>query len=1623
MAIKALIELGVPPPGKRGSKLAYQIPAAEFILDSFSKHFASDNADASSVSRYSELQFSESGKLLGCKMLEYFLQKNLVVNHPSGERTFHVLHYLHAGASAEEKEFMAFDQGEPFRYLSGAGGRGQHPQTVRADAIKFTKLKMAFRNVGLAKKQVANICQVLAAILHLGNVEFYQESSRTADAASVSNPHALELAARFLGVPSKSLQEALTFKTKMIRHEVCTILCDTDGATANRDELAKNLYGLLSSWLCEQINSKLSRDDFDAYVGLVDIPGYVNLPARNANSLDQLVVNFANEYLHHWCLHSIFESQRDEYIDEGISQLAPEVSYFDNSESLRLFLNQPGGLIHIIDDQTRRMPKKTNHTMVDAFGKRWGNHPAFKVGPVGRSGFATFTVSHYAGPVTYTSEDLLEKNDEAVNPDFVSLLKGSSAGEAPLRSVSESGPASTPTSSSPGSSSSFIRALFSSNTLKTQMDPRNQRAVVAAQQSIEPTRAPSVRRPNRGGPLRRAGTMRRGAGGDDDEEDDYGDVPGAVSGVGKEGKGSNAICGVMGEFRSAFETLFETFGDTKPWFVFCLRPNESQLPNQVDGRVLKEQVASLGLAEMARKLASDFSVSMTYSEFCQRYADTPSLQAIGMSDAVGGEARQKFSSAKEVMDWDDYQAAAGRVKAFLAYASFRELEDELRVMDPDEMRAHEKRVLADEQGLARQEYIDPYSPEGLLDESSRYNADDNRDVFTEHDPVSHTRNINTGDEATGEARDGDALLAPPDPFNGDVRSLRSDATGAGPASVAESDVYAPSHNMFADLAPTADGGEKAGAGAGADEEVARKMDEGAVAEEVPSTGRRKQWIVLTWMLTFWLPSFVLKAAGLKRPDIRQAWREKLAINMMIWFTCGCAVFVIAVLGRVICPTQHVYNAQEFASHKNPKHAFTSIRGEVFDLTKIAASHRETIPVVPTKQIMRYAGQDATPIFPVQVNALCNGVTGSVSPWVQLTSTNETDSNMQYHDFRSIHTNDARPDWYYEQMWVMRYQGRVGFMGYSKSQVKDFVGDGRIVAIYNDKVYEITDYVNQGDQGVLQAPKGQQVPDGVDAKFLHGSVVALFKSAQGGDITKKLDGLKIDPAIKERQRACLRNLYLIGEVDHRNDAACKFANYILLALSMLMVAVIGFKFLAALQFTSRRTPTDHDKFVICQVPCYTEGDEEIRKTVNSIAAMRYDDKRKLLLIICDGMIVGSGNDRPTPRIVLDVLGANPNVDPEPLSYLSLGEGSKQHNMAKIYSGLYEHLGHVVPYIVVAKCGTSAERGRPGNRGKRDSQLVLMRFFNKVHFGLPMTPMELEMYHQIKNVIGVNPSFYEYLLQVDADTEVDTQCLNHYISFFTNDKKVIGLCGETALNNAKQSFITMLQVYEYYISHYLTKAFESLFASVTCLPGCFSMFRLRTPDTHRPLFISSAVVDEYSENRVDTLHTKNLLHLGEDRYLTTLVLKHFPQYKTQFVSAAKCKTTAPDAWQVLLSQRRRWINSTVHNLFELIWTPGLCGFCCVCSFPFFFFSFFSVLFPTLWFVLRWAATHMRKSTWGCLWPEENQPRESGRESESMDMECVSDDDCGNMGRWSDWLFLSVFCLFFFLHLRSFRCVSSL
>jgi chitin synthase len=147
---------------------------------------------------------------------------------------------------------------------------------------------------------------------------------------------------------------------------------------------------------------------------------------------------------------------------------------------------------------------------------------------------------------------------------------------------------------------------------------------------------------------------------------------------------------------------------------------------------------------------------------------------------------------------------------------------------------------------------------------------------------------------------------------------------------------------------------------------------------------------------------------------------------------------------------------------------------------------------------------------------------------------------------------------------------------------------------------------------------------------------------------------------------------------------------------------------------------------------------------------------------------------------------------------------------------------------------------------------------------------------------------------------------------HDKLIMGVCGETRIANKRQSWVTAIQVYEYFISHHQSKAFESVFGGVTCLPGCFSMYRLKSRKADDndwiPIITLPDIVREYSQSEVYTLHQKNLLLLGEDRFLSTLMLRTFPNRKMMFCPQARCRTVAPDTFSVLLSQRRRWISTS-------------------------------------------------------------------------------------------------------------------
>ncbi|KAH8681031.1 class VII chitin synthase [Xylariales sp. PMI_506] len=709
------------------------------------------------------------------------------------------------------------------------------------------------------------------------------------------------------------------------------------------------------------------------------------------------------------------------------------------------------------------------------------------------------------------------------------------------------------------------------------------------------------------------------------------------------------------------------------------------------------------------------------------------------------------------------------------------------------------------------------------------------------------------------------------------------------------------------------------------------LAKGKHVETQDATFSRRVWVIFVWALTFWIPSFMLHYIGrMKRPDVRMAWREKFVLVFLIFLINAVVLFWIIPFGGLLCPNyDKAWLSKEVAEHQGEDDFYVSIHGKVYDITKFWRRQHSDTDIETTSSLMiEFAGLNLDEYFVAPLPLSCPGL--GIADTTVLMQNNTPTLTEGVHTSGYYQTDStsklSSDDWYtqYFEPGIKPYY--VGSLVWTASDVvAEGTDDNHMWVTYDGSIYDMTDYFYTLDY----------YSDISTYEFLDTTMVSAVENNPGGDVTETwnahLNSVKSNAtayALAANSLNCIKNAFYVGIPDFRFSARCQVNNYILLAFTVMLGAVISIKFLSALQFGSKRRPAPQDKFVICQVPAYTEDEESLRKALDSLTALQYDNKRKLICVICDGVIIGKGNDRPTPKIVLDILGVDPKIDPPALPFKSVGPGNDQLNYGKVYSGLYEFEGNVVPYVVIVKVGKESEQSmsKPGNRGKRDSQILMMSFLNRVHHRAPMNPLELEMFHQINNIIGVDPELYEYMLMIDADTSVREDSLNRLVAACSNNSKIAGICGETGLQNEERSWWSMIQVYEYFISHHLAKAFESLFGSVTCLPGCFSMYRLRTADKGKPLIISDGVIQEYSVCNVDTLHKKNLLSLGEDRYLTTLMTKHFPYMSYKFCPDAYCQTAAPDEFSVLLSQRRRWINSTIHNLVELMMLKDMCGFCC-------------------------------------------------------------------------------------------------
>ncbi|KAI8523006.1 hypothetical protein RHMOL_Rhmol13G0041100 [Rhododendron molle] len=343
-------------------------------------------------------------------VLEAFGNAKTVRNNNSRQNSL-----LIAFKSDQEIEKYKLGSPKTFHYLNQSSC---YELVGVSDAQDYLATRRAMDIVGISQQYQDAIFRVVAAILHLGNVEFAKgkeiDSSILKDDKSKFH---LQMAAELLMCDFDALEDALLKRVMITPEEVIKRSLDPVGALVSRDGLAKTLYCRLFDWLVDTINVSIGQDpNSKSLIGVLDIYGFESF---KTNSFEQFCINFTNEKLQQHFNQHVFKMEQEEYTKEEIDW--SYIEFVDNQDVLDLLEKKPGGIIALLDEACM-FPKSTHETFSQKLYQTFKSHKRFIKPKLSRTDFA---IAHYAGEVQYQSVQFLDKNKDYVVPEHQDLLSAS----------------------------------------------------------------------------------------------------------------------------------------------------------------------------------------------------------------------------------------------------------------------------------------------------------------------------------------------------------------------------------------------------------------------------------------------------------------------------------------------------------------------------------------------------------------------------------------------------------------------------------------------------------------------------------------------------------------------------------------------------------------------------------------------------------------------------------------------------------------------------------------------------------------------------------------------------------------------------------------------------------------------------------------------------------------------------------------------------------------------------------------------------------------------------------------------------------------------------------------------
>ncbi|TYJ13600.1 hypothetical protein E1A91_A10G062300v1 [Gossypium mustelinum] len=400
--------------GVEGRTVEQQVLESNPVLEAFGNAKTVRNNNSSRFGKFVEIQFDKNGRISGAAIRTYLLERSRVCQISDPERNYHCF-YLLCAAPPEDIEKYRLGSPKTFHYLNQSSC---YELDGVNDAHEYLATRRAMDIVGINDEEQESIFRVVAAILHLGNINFAK--GKEIDSSVVKDEKSrfhLNMTAELLRCDAQSLEDALIKRVMVTPEEIITRSLDPENAVASRDALAKTVYSRLFDWLVDKINVSIGQDpNSKSIIGVLDIYGFESF---KCNSFEQFCINFTNEKLQQHFNQHVFKMEQEEYTKEEINW--SYIEFVDNQDVLDLIEKKPGGIIALLDEACM-FPKSTHETFAQKLYQTFKNNKRFIKPKLSRT---DFTISHYAGEVTYQANQFLDKNKDYVVAEHQALLTAS----------------------------------------------------------------------------------------------------------------------------------------------------------------------------------------------------------------------------------------------------------------------------------------------------------------------------------------------------------------------------------------------------------------------------------------------------------------------------------------------------------------------------------------------------------------------------------------------------------------------------------------------------------------------------------------------------------------------------------------------------------------------------------------------------------------------------------------------------------------------------------------------------------------------------------------------------------------------------------------------------------------------------------------------------------------------------------------------------------------------------------------------------------------------------------------------------------------------------------------------